>query len=66
MLWKCLVWMEVFCWICRVWCSKEGACCSGDIIVYLSNRPDNHFTMVFAKSLVKLTCNSLTIYMDRY
>ena len=23
MLWKCLVWVEVLCWIDRVWSSKE-------------------------------------------
>ena len=26
-LWKCLVWVKVLCWLDRVWSSKEYACC---------------------------------------
>ena len=36
MLWKCLVWVEVLCWIDRVWSSKECACCACDPSVHLS------------------------------
>ena len=30
MLWLCLVWVEVLCWIDRVWSSKECVCCACD------------------------------------
>ena len=31
-----LLWMEVLCWIDRVWSSKQCACCASDPIVHLS------------------------------
>ena len=30
MLWKCLVWVEVICWIDLIWSPKECACCACD------------------------------------
>ena len=33
---ECLVWVEVLCWINRVWSSKERACCACDHSVHLS------------------------------
>ena len=36
MLWKCLLWVEVLCWIDHVWSSKECACCACDPTVHLS------------------------------
>ena len=36
MLLKCLAWVEVLCWIDRVWSSKECACCACDPSVHLS------------------------------
>ena len=35
---ECLVWVEVLCWIDRVWSSKESACFACDPIVHLSVR----------------------------
>ena len=35
-LWTCLVWVEVLCWIDCVWSSNECACCTCDLSVYLS------------------------------
>ena len=32
----CLVWVEVLCWIDRVWSSTESACCACDPSVHLS------------------------------
>ena len=36
MLSLCLVWVEVLCWIDRVWSSKECACSACDPSVHLS------------------------------
>ena len=36
MLCKCLVWVEVLCWIDSVWSSKECVCCACDPSVHLS------------------------------
>ena len=36
MLWKCLVWVEVLCWIDHVWSSKECVCYACDPSVHLS------------------------------
>ena len=36
MLWKCLVWVDVLCWIDRVWSSKECSCCACNPRVHLS------------------------------
>ena len=36
MLWMCLVWSEVLCWIDYVWPSKECTCCACDPSVHLS------------------------------
>ena len=46
MLWMCLVWVEVLCWIDRVWSSKECACCACDPCVHLSV-PSIGFVCVF-------------------
>ena len=35
MLWLCLVWVVVLCWIAHVWYSKECACCACDPSVNL-------------------------------
>ena len=35
-LWKCLVWVEVLCWIDREWSSKECTCCACAPSVHLS------------------------------
>ena len=34
--WMCLVWVEVLCWIDRIWSSKECVCCACDPSVHLS------------------------------
>ena len=34
--WRCIVWVEVFCWIDRVWSSNECASCACDPSVHLS------------------------------
>ena len=48
LLWKCLVWVEVLCWIDRVWSSKECACCACDPSVHLSV-PSIYFVFVCRK-----------------
>ena len=35
MLWRCIVWVEVLCWIDRVVSSKECVCCASDLSVHL-------------------------------
>ena len=35
-LWMCLVWVEVLCWIDRAWSTKECACCACDPRMHLS------------------------------
>ena len=42
----CLVWVEVLCWIDRVWSSTECACCALDPSVHLSI-PSICFVCVF-------------------
>ena len=40
------MWVEVLCWIDRVWSSKECACCAFDPSVHLSV-PSIDFVYVF-------------------
>ena len=54
-LWMCLVWMEVLCWIDRVWSSKECVCCACDPSVHLSV-PSIGFVCVFV-------CRKLSPYL---
>ena len=42
----CLVWVEVLCWIERVWSSNEYVCCACNPSVYLSV-PSIGFVYVF-------------------
>ena len=58
MLWKCLKWVEVICWIDRVWSSRECACCVCVPSVHLSV-PSIGFVYVFCMSEVSSSFKSL-------
>ena len=45
------VWVEVLCWIERVWSSKERVCCACDPSVHLSD-PSIGFVLCFCMSEV--------------
>ena len=46
-----IVWVEVLCWIDRVWSSKECACCAYDPSVHLSV-PSIGFVYVFVCRMI--------------
>ena len=56
---KCLVWVEVHCWIDRVWSSKLCACCACDPSVHLSKCSFHRFCLCFCMSDVISSFKSL-------